>query len=175
MLRAMLEDRFNLKLRREMKEMPVYVLSAGTNASEKLKPLGLEGAVSGGTFNSVGPYNGLTNVKPLKLNYGDAIVGGIGGRLSMDRLASELAWVTKKPVLDLTGIPGVFRFEMFYAPVEFRPDSYFVNEAMRNNRPVLGSPSLFKALEDDLGLRLESSRAPVEILVVDSIDKPTEN
>ena len=174
MLQAMLEDRFKLKLRREMKEVPAYVLSAGANANEKLQPLLTNGVGLGGSFASVGPYRDLTNYKTPKLSYGDAIAGGIGGRLSMDGLASNLAWVTGKPVFNRTGIPGVFDFEIFYEPTEFTPDSYFVN-AGRNGRPLLSSSSLFKVLETDLGLKLETSREKVEVFVIESIERPSEN
>jgi uncharacterized protein (TIGR03435 family) len=174
MIRAMLEDRFKLKLRRELKEVPSYVLSAGANSNEKLKPLLTDGVGLGGSFATVGPYRGITNFKTPKLNYGDAIAGGIGGRLSMDALATNLAWVTGKPVFNRTGIPGAFDFEIFYAPAEFSPDSYFVNQG-REGRPLLGSPSLFKVLETDLGLKLDASREKVEVFVIESIERPSEN
>src|SRR5262249_1377747 len=161
-IQAMLEDRFKLKLRREVREVPAYVLSAGANVNEKLKPLLTDGRGLGGSFASVGPYRDLTNFKNPKLNYGDTIPAAIAAKLSMDALAGNLAWVTGKPVVNQTGIPGVFDFEIFYAPAEFSPDSYFVN-AGREGRPLLSSPSLFKVLETDLGLKMEASRENVEV------------
>jgi uncharacterized protein (TIGR03435 family) len=88
----------------------------------------------------------------------------------MDALKGSLEFTTKKPVLDRTGLTGRYNYEIFFEPAEF----FGVTEAGQG-RPLLGSPSLFRALEDELGLRLQSSPVPVEVFTVQSAEQPTEN
>jgi uncharacterized protein (TIGR03435 family) len=175
MIGALLEERFNLKLRRDTRDVPVYVLTADANASQKLTPA-KEASRRGAGFVSVGPYNDLTNLRPPRLGYGAAVAGGIGAfSKSIDQLANDIAWVTRRPVLNRTGITGYFSFEIFFAPADLYPDSPAINRAVQEGSPILTSPSLFKVLEDELGLKLESSRAPVEVLVIESVERPSEN
>ena len=83
-----------------------------------------------------------------------------GTKLSMAGFASFLARETDRPVIDETGIPGEFDVKM-----EWSPDQ-------SEGSP---GPSIFTALQEQLGLRLASSKGPVEIIVIDSLEKPSEN
>jgi uncharacterized protein (TIGR03435 family) len=78
----------------------------------------------------------------------------------MERLASNLSSRFDRPVVDQTGVPGKFDFTLEWSPDE-TGDS--------------GGPSIFTALQEQLGLKLESRRVPVEILVIDRAEKPGEN
>lgn len=90
---------------------------------------------------------------------------------------SEMLSVTlDRPVIDRTGVSGLFDIHLESAIEGTRlarllaiPDT---NEHPASVQPL---PSIFAAIQDQLGLRLEASRAPVEVLVIDSIDRPTEN
>jgi uncharacterized protein (TIGR03435 family) len=175
MLQALLEERFKLVLRRQKKEMPGHVLSVA-QGGPKLTAWkeGEEDALTPGTSirphaaTGSGKYGGRLN-SPSRHNYADdLIVGQIsGGKQSMPDMARLLERITKKPVLDRTGITGAFNFEIFFAPAEFWtiPDNSF----------VLNKPSLVEVLEEELGLKFEAGRVPVDALVIESVEKPSQN
>jgi uncharacterized protein (TIGR03435 family) len=99
---------------------------------------------------------------------GEAVTDGSHGRLTlknttMDGLAERLARVTELPVVNRTAIDGVFNMKLVWTPEGDNP-----------NGP--GSPpSLFTAIQEQLGLRLQSQKAPVSVLVIDHAEKPAEN
>jgi uncharacterized protein (TIGR03435 family) len=82
----------------------------------------------------------------------------------MDVLASELAEVTGRPVLNRTGLKGEFDFELRYAPDLTVPAP-----------DAATAPGLMTALQEQLGLKVEAGREPVEVLVIDRAMMPTEN
>ncbi len=150
MLRALLADRFQLILHREMKETPVYALTLAKKGS-KLQPAKGDGE-SG-----------------MRLE---------GGRMtfksySMAQLAdffSKLRTVDR-PVLDSTGLPGSFDFAVQFADV--LPGGMV--EAKQAAEQAFLDPALAATMAEQLGLRLESRKAPVEILVIDRASPPTQN
>jgi uncharacterized protein (TIGR03435 family) len=89
----------------------------------------------------------------------------------MDKLANLISRITGVPVVNGTGLAGSFSFTLEYTPDETQPGA--PPEAAP---PPASGPSLFSALQEQLGLKLEGKKAPVEVLVVDRIDRtPTEN
>ncbi len=111
---------------------------------------------------------GKNGPKIERASGGAAVTDGSHGRLrlentTMDGLAERLARVTGLPAVNRTGIDGVFNMKLAWTP-----DG--------ENRTDPGSPpSLFTAIQEQLGLRLESKRTPVEVLVVDRAERPGEN
>jgi uncharacterized protein (TIGR03435 family) len=89
-----------------------------------------------------------------------------GRNASMGDLAVALQNVTGtgRPVLDRTGLTGEFNFDLS----EFASFTY-------NYKGGTSPQSIFAAIEDQLGLKLETTRAPVEVLVIDHVERPTEN
>ena len=84
-------------------------------------------------------------------------------KMSMDRLGDWLGRRLDRPVVDKTNLKGVFSFELEYSPEQNPPPDDF-------------RPSIFTALQEQLGLRLQSQRLPVDIVVVDRVERvPTEN
>ncbi len=79
---------------------------------------------------------------------------------NMDSFATTLSGILDRPVIDRTGIPGAFDFKLEWAPDDAADSS---------------KPSLFSAIQEQLGLKLEAQRLPVEILVIDRAEKPGEN
>jgi uncharacterized protein (TIGR03435 family) len=77
----------------------------------------------------------------------------------MARLADLLSAKTDRPVLDRTGVPGVFDIDLKWG-TDSDTDS---------------GPSLFTAVQERLGLKLQASKSPVEVLVIEHIDRPTRN
>jgi uncharacterized protein (TIGR03435 family) len=175
MLQSMLADRFGLMLRREMREMAVFELGVAQGGLKLPPQKDSKGFTSfvgrGGLYEAI--KNGI-NPRP---EYTGLIVGAVSATgASMADLAAQLARVTGRPVLNRTGIEGVFTYEFFFAPAQFRAAS---SSAWARNpddaRPVLQSPSLFMVLEEELGLRLEAAKGQVEVLVIDRVERPTEN
>jgi uncharacterized protein (TIGR03435 family) len=80
--------------------------------------------------------------------------------------------VLDRPVVDQTGLPGRFDFSLVWTPDE----SQFGGMGGRVPPPAGDAPpGLFTAIQEQLGLRLESTKSPVEVLVVDRVEKPSEN
>ncbi len=146
-LRPLLADRFQLKFHHETKEAPAYVMSLAKRGF-KLQPV-QAGANCG------------TNSK------GDGhVVTAKATCIDMDEFASFLAKMTKMHVLNQTGVKGAYSFSLQWTPDDLRTDA-------SADRPAL--PSLFTVLDEQLGLKLEQRKAPIDVLVVDSAERPTEN
>jgi uncharacterized protein (TIGR03435 family) len=146
MLRTLLEDRFKLAVHHETKDMPGYALVVAKGGF-KLKPVEKTG--SSGTSNNGGRVRTLTATK-----------------CSMVDLADDVARSLGQMVVDRTGLEGVYDFEL-----------RFINDDLSSNASdVDGVPSLFTALRDTLGLRLQPEKVPVDIIVVDHLERvPTDN
>jgi uncharacterized protein (TIGR03435 family) len=158
MMQSLLEDRFQLRSHRETKELPIFTLVLARDGP-KLQPT-IEGRPGPG---------GLTA--------GSARTGGASGGLemsgsgiTMDRLITMLASQAGRLIINKTNLAGTYDFSLKFAPAAnaVRPDG-----VQAPAEPV--GPSLFTAIQDQLGLRLESAKGPVEVLVIDSVQRPTEN
>ena len=79
----------------------------------------------------------------------------------MTRLANTFAAILNRTLVNKTGFIGMFDLHLEYAPVEDTADTV--------------RPSIFTALQEQLGLRLESAKGPVEVLVVDHVERPSDN
>ena len=92
----------------------------------------------------------------------------------MARIARELSDFAGRPVQDQTSLTGSFNFELKWTPDEY--ESSDGQGKLLNGNPVdTSSPSLFSAVQQQLGLKLEPKRGPVEILVIDHAEIPSEN
>jgi uncharacterized protein (TIGR03435 family) len=90
----------------------------------------------------------------------------------MATFASGLQGNVDRPVVDRTGLSGRFDIALDWAPDEFQPPDIGLNSAAGADASF---PNLYTALRDQLGWKLESRKAPVEILVIDHIERPSEN
>jgi uncharacterized protein (TIGR03435 family) len=157
-LRALLEERFQVKLRTDMKEMPAYALVVSKDGPRMKAAEGGEGTPQ--SFRA-GP--GRINAQ----------------RVNMQMLTNMLANLTGRPVLDETGLKGFYDFELEYAP---EPGQGMFGGPAPNpgsqGAPAAADPSgpsLYTALQQVLGLKLESKKGQVEMLVIEMAEKPTEN
>lgn len=166
MLRTLLADRFKLALHRGMKELPIYEL---TVAKGGLK-LRLSSCVNADP----------NNPKPLPAgqHFCGYMASG-GGSLeaanaSMADLAKAFSVLTGRTVVDKTGISGAFAVHLTFVPDDA---SSRANPADAGNPANLGDPgpSIFTAAREQLGLRLQAGKGPVEVLVIDHVEKPTSN
>ncbi|HLW76440.1 MAG TPA: TIGR03435 family protein, partial [Bryobacteraceae bacterium] len=146
MVRTMFADRFQLQSHRETRSLPVYELTLA-KGGPKLSEVGPDGIGKGAIVNGRQWVDSATPKPPA------------GWPIS--RLASTLALAREigdRPVIDKTGLTGVYSFSLSYST---KPDD--------------GKPSVFTALEEQLGLKLVASKAPTEVLVIDRIEKPSAN
>lgn len=151
MLQQLLIERFHLKVHTETKTMPLYDLVVDKSGS-KLKP----------TTAIDAPNDEERRANPDKYKKGSMTMGPgryDGTGVAVRGLASQLSNAVSKPVRDATGLTGFYDITLRYRPEEATSDS-------------TDAPSIFTAVQDQLGLRLVPSRGPVETLVVDSAEKP---
>ncbi|HWZ30539.1 MAG TPA: TIGR03435 family protein [Bryobacteraceae bacterium] len=155
MLQSMLAERFQLVIRRETREMPVYALVIAKtgpkfkDASESAQPV-------------------FTIRRGLL----------VAPRGNMAALITQLSRILGRTVIDKTGLTGNYDLKL-----EWMPDENQVANFQTMNVPEgFGAPtpdplgvSLFTALQEQLGLRLDSQKGPVEIFVIERVEKPTEN
>jgi len=165
MLRKLLADRFKLSIRREAKEMPVYQLVAAKGGA-KLQKSDRDCSAS------VTTCHGFSG-NPTRLS---------GSGVDMYDLAQTLSSYSDRPVIDGTGIAGLFEIKLQWNPIAAgSPPADDVPRspaavAREGVRPDLASlPTLQAALEQQLGLKLESRKGPVEICVIEHIERPSEN
>jgi uncharacterized protein (TIGR03435 family) len=110
-----------------------------------------------------------TGLKPSKDFRGFSVGRGqvTANGATVEMLRGYLAGQLGRPVLDRTGLSGAFDFKMEWMPDVAQAD------AVTPGDPT--GPSLFTALQEQLGLKLESTKGPVEVLVIDQVEKPSEN
>jgi uncharacterized protein (TIGR03435 family) len=145
-VQSLLKDRFQLVYRREVREMPIYELVIAKGGS-KLQP----------------PKDGGDGRDGI----GGGPKGLTGTKATMDMLATVLSRTVGRPVRNVTGLTGTFDFTL-----EFQRDLAPPSDE-NANQP--GGASLFAALQEQLGLKLESKRGPADIIVIDRLEKPSEN
>jgi uncharacterized protein (TIGR03435 family) len=146
MVRALLADRFKLATHSETRELPIYTLVVA------------KGGAKLGDSKSDG-----TNV-----NHGRDHIE-VEGSNSLVLLAEELSKEVGRPVIDRTGIAG--RYDL---TLKWTPDDR-VRLTDSDSADSNSGPSLFTALQEQLGLKLESAKGPVQVLVIDHVEMPTEN
>lgn len=169
MLQALLADRFALKIRSEVKEGPVYFLSVGKNGSR------MQDAKPGAALHLTGPDGGGTTgvIQLLERGPGGETKAGATS-VNIPYLTRYLSVMLRRPVLDKTGLTGIYDFTL-----DFVPDAAQVPATSNTDDNTLppdpGGASIFTALQQQLGLKLEPGRGPVETLVIDHVERPSGN
>jgi uncharacterized protein (TIGR03435 family) len=160
MLRTLLEERFTLVVRRETREASVYaMILADPNGAlgPRVKKTTL--ACAGAPHPFLQP--GQSNPCGLTATVGNGTRGLAGGAQTMGQIAAAIGnFATDRLVIDRTGIDGAFDFDLGWTV-----DSASVATAPAQNE----LPSIFTAVREQLGLRLQPARGPVEFLIVDSV------
>jgi len=155
MLRALLENRFKLTTHRETRELSAYALVVAPGGPKLTKndsnPNGLPGLL----------FRGL-GVLPVT----NATMADFAGVM-------QLA-VLDRPVVDKTGLQGRWDFTLTWTPDETQFASFGVRIPSPSGDPN-APPVLFTAVQEQLGLKFDSVRAPVEVLVIDRVERPSEN
>ena len=152
-LQSLLVDRFHLKYHRETKEQQVFALVVGKSGVKMKESPEVAGAAERGFRISRASMSGK--------------------QVSIDSLAQALTRPLGRTVVNKTGLKGLYELNLEWTPDPGQsfgasPDA----PPQANDAP---GPSIFSAIQEQLGLKIESEKAPVEQIVIDSIDKPSEN
>lgn len=155
MMQNMLKERFALRVHIETHKAPVYVLRPAKNGL-KLPDAAPEPCFYGSKAPRADAQSecGGMNVTPESI---------VNEKVSMEWLARILAGLLGRPVLDRTGFRGSFKIHLEFAPPVPGPDS----DATK--------PSIFAVLEQQLGLKLDAGKGAEQVLVIDHVERPSEN
>jgi uncharacterized protein (TIGR03435 family) len=204
MLQNLMAERFKLKLHRESKELPIYALVVGKNGvkmKETPKDDPAADVAKGpqtpppGAFGEGEPRlrmgkDGMPQMPPGGPGRGGMMMMGNGGKMRMQASKQKVTQIVEmlgnqlgRPVVDQTGLTADYDFTLEYAP----DDTMRGPAGMMPPPPDGGGggapapsdstgPSLMSALQEQLGLKLEPKKGPIDLLVIDSLEKvPTEN
>ncbi|PWU00152.1 MAG: hypothetical protein C5B51_25775 [Terriglobia bacterium] len=154
-LRALLAERFQLKVHRETKEGPVYALVVGKNGPKLQESKDATGGMRG-------------------LRMGRGQLNATSAPLEM--LANTLSAQLGRPVIDKTGLTGKYDFNLAWTPEPGQGGGPFGPPGPDGPPPPdPNGPSVFAAVQEQLGLRLESQKGPVEVIVIDRVERASEN
>ncbi|MGO9258456.1 MAG: TIGR03435 family protein [Bryobacteraceae bacterium] len=167
MLRSLLETRFRMTLHRESKELPIYELLVAKKGP-RIKAVTAQSTDE--QLATALPGEGPDGFPKLSMPSSGVIIETKNGaaritanEVTLAKFAESLTGRAGRPVIDRTGLAGTYSFVVYFTPeVANASDS--------------SEPDLFAALQEQLGLRLEPGKGPVELLVIDHAEKiPTEN
>jgi len=181
MVQTLLADRFKLALRRETKEMPVYALTVA-KGGPKLQRIQEGDCVPRQLVSTNGSPPQAQRDKPLCgaengiWGTGTANILTAKWSTSLSEFCAILSPLLDRPVIDRTGITGMVKFTMAFAATQTAPGlpSAVVPDTTVAALPS-GAPSIFTAIQEQVGLKLEPTTGPFEVFVVDHIERPTEN
>jgi uncharacterized protein (TIGR03435 family) len=179
-LQTLLEDRFNLKVHPETREGPVYELTIAKGGVKmqptkegscvpfdlsRNRPTPIPGQIRCGMWQIFQPG--------VRQGIGISLVDGPG--VPFQSLTGWLSGVVDRPVLDLTGLTGLFDISLKWTPDEIAAHTAAPGDSAPSAAPEDLGPSIFTAVREQLGLELKSTKGPVPILVIDSVERPSEN
>jgi uncharacterized protein (TIGR03435 family) len=182
MLRTFLEDRFKLKIHRETKETPIYALTVAKSGL-KLQPV-KEGGCTPIDLNHLPqppvpgqPRPNYCGNMSMRMSPQGITMDARG--LSMKEFAQRLSSMLDRKVVDKSGIAGQFDFHLEFAPDEttrgFGGRDGAAAAAGATPPAAPEGPSVFSALQEQFGLKLMPDKGPVDFLVIDHVEKPSEN
>ena len=160
MLQALLADRFKLAVHCETKEVPIYALTPGKGETKLAEP-------KGGSCVQFDPASPPKARAP----------GLRGGKISMEQFVEGLSNILGRPVIDKTGYTGTFDAALESSQEGVDMASLLPGVPFTVGKPPDDDsrPSIFTALQDQLGLILESQKGPAALLVIDHAEKASEN
>jgi uncharacterized protein (TIGR03435 family) len=178
MLRTLLEQRFMLRAHLETRQLPVYDLVLA-RTDGKLGPQLRQASApcsarqTNSTEQSLQPAQAPSCV--MGFGFGRLTANG----MTLKELAAGLSRYVGRPALDRTGLAGPFDWTLIWTPDNLpqRAAGTPADQPLRVNGIIVdpNGPTLFTALQEQLGLELESTRGPVEVVVIDHVERPTAN
>jgi bla regulator protein blaR1 len=145
MLQALLADRFQLRMHRENRDLPRYVLTVSKSGLKKQSA------------------DSKTDSGMIRMGKGSLS----GSQIPVPDLILALSQILDRTIVDQTGLHGKFDVDLKWTP-DLAPN---VDAATAN----MEGPTIFTALQEQLGLKLEANKGPVEVIVIDAAGKPAEN
>jgi bla regulator protein blaR1 len=172
-LRSLLTDRFQLKIKIEKKELPIYILTVakGGPKIKETKPEEPGPAPKGDTAQER-PRGNFMRVGRGQI---------IGQSITLDVLAKMLSQQLGRNVIDKTGLKGTYDYTLEWTPDPAQglgPGFSGPGEPPRPDNPAPGESngvSVFVAIQEQLGLKLESQKELVDMIAIESVEKPSEN
>jgi len=149
MVRTLLADRFKLAVHRETHEAQVYALVVGKSGSKMQE--------------TEGQKNYINWMGPGQVVFSEADTSG---------LISILSSMLESPVLDKTGLKGFYNFKLEFTDPQLQKRLQSQNGGQL---PLETRPDIFAALQEQLGLKLDGTKGPVEIVVIDHVERPSQN
>ena len=176
MLRTLLADRFRLRVRIEPRELPIYALVISRRDG---KP--------GPRLRTANPAECVDRgPQPQPTRAGDLPSCGLlpqgpgrmtGRSVPISLLTTQLSSITGRVVRDRTGLTGLFDIDVDWGLTEAQVAALARLTPIGGTPPVFDpdKPTVFTAVDEQLGVKLESSMGPVDVIVVESVERPTEN
>ena len=158
MIETLLRDRFSLRYHRETRTLPVYTLVKGTGGG-KLGP-SIRASDTDCAERAAATRAGRGGSRECGFSRSPVSLRATG--MDMASAAAMLSQIAGRIVVDKTELQGQYDFELKWADF-----------ATLNGDPLADGGSLFTAVQEQLGLRLQPDRAPVQVVVIDSVDRPT--
>jgi uncharacterized protein (TIGR03435 family) len=170
MVRSLLAERFSLSTHPEVRQLPVFALALARN-DRRFGPQLRSASAECTLPENAQPQNCWTH-----LGRGQITAGGI----TMTRLAALLSSFTSRKVIDRTGVTGTFHIDLQWTPDPSEGTGPLgplpTGPATDAPTSTAGDrPSISTAIQEQLGLKLDSARGPVDVLVIDHVEHPTEN
>ncbi|HWF10941.1 MAG TPA: M56 family metallopeptidase, partial [Bryobacteraceae bacterium] len=159
MMRSLLAERFHLKYHVESRQLPIYALTVAKGGPKLKRP---EDGPCGEKIRAGESCAGIGPIAPFAAGITNTTIGALVSALARS--------VQDRPIVDKTGLTGKYDALVRWMPDNMKPGD-FANVAPEL-RP--DDVSLFTALEEQLGLKLEAQKGPIDVLVVDSIEKPSD-
>jgi uncharacterized protein (TIGR03435 family) len=175
MLRTLLADRFKLVIRNETREMSIYALTlarADGRLGSQLRASSVDCAAIFAAAKATGQVPPTTtNGRPTcgtRTTRGSMITTGV----AMADFARNLGPFTGRPVVDRTGLTGVYDLDLTWTP---EPGPSGPEGTTPQPQPSSEGVSLYTAIQEQLGLKLDAQRGPVDVLMIDSVQRPIED
>jgi uncharacterized protein (TIGR03435 family) len=159
MMQAMLADRFKLKVHRETKELPIYSLVIAKGGF-KLKDADPNNTYPGG----IKGFDGVSRAGFMRMGHGELT----GQGFEMSGFANLLSTQVHRLVVNNTGLKGKYDFTLRWTPDD-------MSGGHEDAAATESGPTIYTALQEQLGLRLDSTKGPVDTVVVDHVEMPSEN
>ena len=191
MLQALLADRFKLTLQRENKELSVYALLIAKNGptlqeakpgethSQEVKFLDgrpLEPGMMSMQYGTNSPDGRPLESGKMMMEFGGGQMAGHG--ISLGVLVDQLSQQLDAAVVDKTGLTGNYDFTLHWAPDKSHAPLQGAEQSPAGSEATPAaesSPSIFTAIQEQLGLKLEPQKALMQVLVIDHVEPPAEN
>jgi len=167
LLRSLLQDRFGFQAHTEQRDLTTYDLVMARSDGRLGPKISRADFDCGARATATPPKAGPSGDPVCTITFGPGRILVRG--FSIGRFAGGLVGQVQRMVVDKTGLTGAWNFELLYTP----------DQPVRLNGAIVppnpDAPSLFTAVQEQLGLKLESSRGPVDVLVIDRVNRPTED